>query len=444
MVSEPIAVSGEQARRTRVRLLRAVKEHWRDPLYRNSYFLMGNTLAMSGLGFVFWLVVARTFDPVDVGLGSAVISAMTLLAMVSKLGLDIALVRHLDEMESALDALHFARTIFTVAGVAAVGVAVIFLVGLPLWSPELSFLTANWIFAVSFVGLVFVWNQASFLDSFLVAKRAAGFVLAKNTLYSLLKIPIPAILLATLGLRAYGIFASWGIAMFLSLGVMLLFVMRHVHQGFHLFPAIKRDMLSAMRRYASGNYVSGLALASVPMIFPLLVVNLRGSSDNAVFYIAWQFAGLLYMVPTAIGQPLLAEAARAGGLMGATLIRSVRHALMLVVPGLLILIVAERRLLSLFGDHYATQGHSLLLLLAVTALPLSVTNLYLSSLRANKNLRELIILSSLLAGGALGFGAVGLERFGLLGFGIGWLVVQSAAALYALTRIRSLDRRGTR
>ena len=39
----------------------------RSPLYRNSIFLIFNSIFTAGIGFFFWMVVARLYRPADVG-----------------------------------------------------------------------------------------------------------------------------------------------------------------------------------------------------------------------------------------------------------------------------------------------------------------------------------------------------------------------------------------
>jgi O-antigen/teichoic acid export membrane protein len=75
--------------------VKRLKIHFDVPLYRNAYYLMANAATTSLLGFVFWMVVAKFYSPVDVGLASATISAMGLLASLSNLGLGFGLIRFL-------------------------------------------------------------------------------------------------------------------------------------------------------------------------------------------------------------------------------------------------------------------------------------------------------------------------------------------------------------
>ena len=75
-------------------------KHLNDPLFKNAYFLMFSSLTSAGSGFFFWLIAARFYSTSDIGLASAIISAMGLIAMLSLLGFDISLVRFLPECSS--------------------------------------------------------------------------------------------------------------------------------------------------------------------------------------------------------------------------------------------------------------------------------------------------------------------------------------------------------
>jgi hypothetical protein len=65
------------------------------PLYSNAFYLMLNTGVMAVFGFFFWIVVARFYTEAEVGLGSAIISAMSLISIMGLVGLNISLVRFL-------------------------------------------------------------------------------------------------------------------------------------------------------------------------------------------------------------------------------------------------------------------------------------------------------------------------------------------------------------
>ncbi|HDH87619.1 MAG TPA: hypothetical protein ENF36_06190 [Desulfobacteraceae bacterium] len=78
---------------------KALKKYLNDPLYKNSFFIMLTSISNAGFGFFFWLIAARFYSTADIGLASAIISAMGLISMLSLSGFDISLVRFLPERE---------------------------------------------------------------------------------------------------------------------------------------------------------------------------------------------------------------------------------------------------------------------------------------------------------------------------------------------------------
>src|SRR2546426_12280675 len=68
---------------------------FRVPMYREGYALVLSSGLSSLLGFVYWIVAARSYSPGVVGLNSAVIFAMMFLAGMSQLNLASASARFL-------------------------------------------------------------------------------------------------------------------------------------------------------------------------------------------------------------------------------------------------------------------------------------------------------------------------------------------------------------
>ena len=78
----------------------------RNPLYRNSIFLMLSSTVGAGTGFIFWIIAARLYSTEDVGLSSAIVSVMRLLMLLSFVGLNIGFIRYLPEKENKKDCKH--------------------------------------------------------------------------------------------------------------------------------------------------------------------------------------------------------------------------------------------------------------------------------------------------------------------------------------------------
>ena len=70
-----------------------ISSKWRDPLFRNSFFLIVNRIFNASCGMIFWMIAARLYSISDVGLATALISSLGLIILFSRLGLDSTVVR---------------------------------------------------------------------------------------------------------------------------------------------------------------------------------------------------------------------------------------------------------------------------------------------------------------------------------------------------------------
>ncbi|MHC1595626.1 MAG: oligosaccharide flippase family protein [Candidatus Syntropharchaeales archaeon] len=203
-----------------------LKAHLHDPLFKNAIYLISTTVATSLLGFIFWMIVARYYTSEEVGLGSTIISAMSLLSMLSLLGFNVALIRFLPTSNQKKDMIN---SCFTLSLTASAVITIIFLLGLGVFSPKLLFLRSNLLFALLFITFTCVWSITTLLNSILTAERTAKYVLLKESIFGASRLPIP-IFLVSLG--AFGIFVSWGIGSVIALIAGLIFL-------FHVIPAYK-------------------------------------------------------------------------------------------------------------------------------------------------------------------------------------------------------------
>ena len=188
------------------RLPERVTEHLRSPLYRNGYALVVATGATSVLGFLYWLIAARQYDTGDVGRNSALIAAMTFLANLAHLNLTNGLNRFVPTAGRKTGRL--IGLSYIVAGALSVVAALIFVVGVDFWSPELTNLVRENPLAIgAFVAATALWVIFQLQDSVLTGLGRADWVLYENVVYGVVKIGL-LVALAT-ALPDEGVFASW-------------------------------------------------------------------------------------------------------------------------------------------------------------------------------------------------------------------------------------------
>lgn len=104
----------------------------------------------------------------------------------------------------------------------------------------------------------------------------------------------------------------------------------------------------------------------------------------------------------------------------------------LLIPVIVVTALLSSVFLNFFGQDYVNAGHGLLILMLVSALPYTINTFIISFYRIRNNIRDMIVVSTLIALLSLllitVFGAI----YDLLGIGIGWLMSQLLGMIFAL------------
>lgn len=401
------------------------KAFFRVPLYRNALYLMTANIVNAFLGFVFWIIVARLYAAEDVGLASAAISGVMLMVSFSHLGLGTGLIRFLPR--SSKNANSMINTCFTISTFISILVAVIFIAGLGSWSPNLLFIRQNPVYLAAFVAFAIAATLSILVDATFIAQRRAGFIVAKNLIFNLLKLALP-ILLAVF-FHSFGIFASWGVSLGIALLVSLFLFLPRAQPGYYPIFALRKKVVNEMLPFSFANYISMLLWAAPVYILPIMVVSLLGAEANAYFYIAWAIANLLFMLPSAVSRSLFAEGSYDEEKLGSNTWRSLRLIFLILVPLVILILAFADKLLLLFGGAYSESATILLRIMALSALPLAINVVYLAIKRVQMRLKLIIGLTAFVAVVTLGLSYLLLPRMGINGAGIAWLISQGVVAL---------------
>ena len=401
-------------------------------LYRNAVYLMLNSAILAITGFFFWVLAARLYPVEGVGFASAAISAMGLLALLSTLGLDFGLIRFLPNAGEKAGAI--INSCLTISGLASVILALIFLAGLNIWSPALLPIREQHIFVAAFV----LFTGASALKSFthvtFIANRRANFALAQGVLFGLLRF-IPLVVLAA-SFHTFGIFASWGIAWAIALGVGIFLFLPKIQAGYRPLPTINRHAVNDMMRFSLANYAANAVWIIPSFVLPLMVINLLGAEPNAYFYMAWTISSVLFIIPMAISNSLFAEGSHSKERLGGDIKRSLKFTLVLIIPAIIIIFLLGDRILLLFGKAYSESGTRLLWLIAISALPVSLNYIYFSAKRVQMKMKGVIALSAFTTVTTLALSYILLPRMGIIGAGIAWIAGQGLGSLVVLAFLK--------
>jgi O-antigen/teichoic acid export membrane protein len=398
--------------------------------FRNAVFLITNSGITLILGFVFWIVVARFYTVSEVGYGSGLLAATALLSFVGTLGFGYGIIRYLPNSE---DKTRILNSSFTLAGLAAIIIGLVFIGGLSVWSPELVFIRQNPIFLAAFVLFTAVLTLYTIVTQVFVAFRRSGFTLTQGIIAGGLRL-ILAVGLAYV-FRIFGIYASHGIAHAISLGICLIIFLPKILPRYSPVPSLHRQIGKKLAAFSITNYLSE-GLWNLPTwILPLIILNTRSAEDNAYFYMAWSMANLLLTIGLGISFSLFAEGTYEARNVGRNLISSFKLIILLLVPAAAILASLGDKLLLVFGSEYSAEGTRLLQILSLASLPASINFLYLGLARVEERLKSLILVTGVTAVVTLLLSYILLPHLGIFGVGVSWLATQTGIIFFTVPQL---------
>lgn len=398
---------------------------YRDTLFRNSFFLIAATGVMAGFGFFFWLVNARLFTTVDIGLATTLISVMGMIAILSLSGFNAAFIRFLPLAKNKSDQMN---TGLILVSITATVLALLFVLFVRAISPQLVFIQASPLIWIAFV-VACVMNALNVLtDSIFLAGKQARYIFATDAISSFLKVLAPFLFI---GWGAVGIFmaaaAAQTLSTALSIGLMI--------ARFEYRPAlvIQWNVITSVWRYCASNYLAGILNLIPVTLLPIIIINHLGAKPAAYYYIAMMIANLLYAIPFAVTRSLFVEGSHDETSLGAQTNKSIRVMAFLLVPSIAIICVGGGLILRVFGQSYADLALSFLQLLSISAIAVSAYSLVNAWFQVRQSIRSIIFVNVVYACSIIALCYLWLS-WGLIGIALSWLVgnILAAAAGYCV------------
>ena len=374
----------------------------RSPLYRNSIYISLSSLTTALAGFIFWAAAARLYPAGDVGVASAVVSALNLTFQLSMLGMNFALIRFYPEYRER--AAGTALLITTIAGLVfstAYGL-------LMMTSKSFSGLSPVAFLAV-FVAFSVVGTSYNILSTYAIARRKAEHSFIQSLLFSLRF----AFLFFLTALGALGIISSFGLGLLLGLLYALIFV-----GG--VFPRLNREFLRDAFRFSLGNYVAGIANTAPNYLMPTLVLSMLGKEEAAYFYMAFAVGTLILFVPNAINTSFFVEGSHGLKDFRRTLKKAIVFSYFYLALATLFVWLFGGFVLRFFGGEYV-NGLSLLKLMVLGGFFVVLVNFSITILNIQKRVKEVVVINLLKAMLFLGLSYLLIPRFGIEGAGWGWI-----------------------
>lgn len=411
----------------------------REPLTFNAYALMVSTGVSSGLGLVYWMLVARFYDAHTAGLNAAGISAMLFFANLSQLNCTSALVRYLPK------AGHFSGLFVSYTYVISITVAtilsLIFLIGVYAVIPSLSYLLSDpWITLWFMMGVI-SWCVFSLQDSVLIGLRKTVWVPIENILYSMVKI----ILLMSFAapFAEQGILASWTIPTLITLIpvnwlIFNRFIPAHLQETAKQTESIQtREIVE----FVAGNFIGSLFIIASNRLTPVIVSLFATASATAYFFLPWTITSSVKLMINNMGLSLTVEGVHNQEKMRIYARRFLRNIAWIIIPSVLLIIALGPPLLRFSGADYAREGTVALWLLTLSIIPNMFTALHVSIARVQKQARLVAATqaSIFLVGAALS--CLLIPYLGITGVGLALLISESSVAAYiVVTRLVPLLR----
>jgi O-antigen/teichoic acid export membrane protein len=365
------------------------------------------------IGLVFWIVAARTVSATAIGLGTAVISLVALVTTLAQFGMDNGIIRFLP-MSKNKDELF--STVMTITFIVTVIITGILLIGLNVFSPPLLFLRqgAYPLLLILYMTLLSVYGMQN--TAITALRRGDLFLL--QTIILVIRIPL---LLVFAPLGVMGILAVLVISYFVTFMIGLYAISRlGVKFRFTINPGSLKEIFS----YSMGTYTADILAAAPTAIIPVIIVNTIGATDNAYYYIAYSIAALLLTIPGAVSTSLFVEGSHDVPLRE-NVEKSLKLTMMVLIPAIIVILLFGNYILLIFNKEFSSQSFELLKLLAISGVFSAVNIIYMTIKRVQKDIRLINYLNFANASLLIVVGYVFLIKFGLIGIGYAWLILNA-------------------
>jgi O-antigen/teichoic acid export membrane protein len=393
----------------------------------NASSLIATTGVTAALGFVYWFVAARGFSPGAVGLASASISAMTLLAYAGMLGLGTMLMGELPRQGGREGSLITSAVLFSALAGGALGL--LFVVFAADVSADFRPLQASLGTIALFAAGVALTSASLVADQALIGLLLGGLQLGRNAVFAVVK--LGALIAVTLWLQqrtGITIYATWAVGNLVSL--VALTAVGIARGWFRLAARPHWSALRGLRRAALGHHGLNLALQFPVLGLPIVVTTTLTAAFNAYFYVAWMVTfSFVWVVPTALCMVLYTVSSKTPAMLRRAIRFTIGTSLAVGVLSNLVLPLIGEPILRLFGGAYAVQSGPSLRILVLAVFPLIIKDHFVSLCRIDGRLARATMIAA--AGGVLELigASAGALLGGLGGLCLGWTAVMCIEAV---------------
>jgi O-antigen/teichoic acid export membrane protein len=394
----------------------------RTGLLGDSIFLIGASVASTLGGFIFWLLAARLTTSASVGLASALIASSALLVSFSEMGLSVSLIRYGSSGTSYHTLVNTAIRIAILLGTI---VTAAFLIGLPLWAPDLIEVRKNISLALLFFLFTIVNLIMAYQDMAMLVVRSPQFIFWRNVACNIPTSLFLIVLVPIMNGETVVVYA------FMLPNVMVVAYTSYISlpkaiPGYQVMGTIDFAVVRNIWRYGFTNHLSNILWSLPAYIMPIFAVSLDSLESAGVFAIAWNITNATFIIPRTVSTAFFAQLSRSKSSRWHSLTAASVIILILGIPGVLILWAISPWILGFFGDTYVNPP--LLRTMLLSFVPFSINTLLFTLLRVSRQVRWIVVFSACYALTVI-ITVLSLGSAGIHGIGTGWLIGNVVAML---------------
>lgn len=404
-----------------------LKSIYNDSLLRNSICLIMTNFSGLILGFFFWMIAARYYTPNDIGTVSVLLSSISLISMISLIGLPVSLTFYLPTYRK--NANRIINTCMIIGVIISTIISLIFILELDILVPKLKSIFMDSEIIIIFIVTTIMTTVSLLMPGIFTAGKRSSFLMIKENIFGFTKI-FSLILFTSFG--TIGILLSWsiGLAIALIIGFFLMYKLWRYIPTLTFDPIIKN-----MASFSIGNYISGLFYSLPKLIFPIIIASLISTESAGYFFIAMTMAGLLYTIPQSITGPFLTESSDKEKFWN-NVNKSIKFTISLLIPGLLLFIIFGRFVLSIFNQNYADNSFATLIILSVTSIPLSLITIFVIVRNAQKRMMTTIKINGIVTVMTIVLSIPLMRIWNIEGAAIAYLIANTIVATGIIFRIK--------
>ena len=406
-----------------------IENHLGLVLFKNAYHLILGTGFTSLFGFLFWILATRLYSTEIIGLVSALVSILTLIAVIAELGLGIGLIRFLPDSRD--DGNSLINSCFTLSSLFSITLSLVFIVGLPFWGQIYIQYFKESLIIIFFTIFSIIFSLFPLLASTFLAKRITKMIVYINFISGISKIVL-LLLISQINQYFLGLFITIGVSFLIGLIFGLYLFLPKIQPKYYPIPELNIHQLKGIKNYSAVNYFGRLLLQMTPLLFPLMILNILGPDMTAFFIISWSIISIVQVIPSSFCNSLMAECTHEGRVNKSYMKKSFFSMMTFLVPITILILAFPEQILLLFGQMYSDQGAAILRLLSLSVIPWGIIYLYISVERLKKYSLAIIYITGLASFISIAMGYALMVYLGLSGLGIGYLIGQTCVALIVI------------